>query len=855
MHEIWRRLQYLFHREQRDAELADEMAFHREMAERNAGATGGPVRLGNELLLREQSREAWGWMWVDALAQDLRFAARQLSKSPGFTLSAVAMLALGIGVNIAAFSFFNLMMLRPLPVRSPETLVRLHRSGPGKYWSDVPYPAIAFYRDHARTLSAVLALHYSKLAVDGEGGSAQAHFVSENFMRELGAAPLLGRPLDPTLDQASSELVVVLGHAFWQRQFGADDGVVGRTMRLNGRAATVVGVAPVEFSGLTMQQPDVWLPITHKPHYVAGSKILTDFSASDGSVDMWGRLAPGHSATSAELELQGLAAELRRAQPLNIWENEKLIAEPGGMVQSAGGMTRSTGQPPSFRARVLPIFALLGTLAFLILAVACGNLGSLLLARGSAREREIAIRISVGAGSGRLVRQLLAESGLLAGVGTVAGLWLGWVVLRVLLVWTGAPAWLDLTPDWRVVGFAAAVGLVAAMLFGLAPALQVARQRFAAVRMRQFLIGGQVASSCVLLVVSGLLVRALDKAVTADLGFEFEQVVSVDPRLASHGYTPAAALAFLETLRERLQATAGIDAVGMSLTPPMGGKRTTIGIEREGRSMQASLHAVDPGFFETVKLRVIQGQILARGDRDSVVVSETVARFQWPGADAVGQELELGGRRLTVVGIAADARLMAVEAGASGDIYELFDDGNAVGMSVLVRASGPAGGLAKHVREVVREIDAQVMPEVSLMKGTYLRKVDAARRTAAAVSVMGGVSLVLACLGIVGLVAFTISRRMKEIAIRMALGAGPWESAGPIVGRFAVPVGMGLALGLMGAVGVSELLKNQLHGVSHLDPVAYLGAIGVFLVAAGVAALAPARHVLKFDLNGVLRGD
>ncbi len=850
MHEIWRRLQYLLHREQRDAELADEMAFHREMAERNAG-----MRLGNELLLREQSRDAWGWVWVDALAQDLRYAARQLWKSPGFTVSAVAMLAVGIGVNIAAFSFFNLMMLRTLPVPAPETLVRVHRSAPGKYWSDVPYPAIAFYRDHARTLTAVLALHFSKLTVDGEGGTAAAHFVSSNFMRELGATARVGRVLDPGLDEGSNELVVVLGHGYWERQFGADPGVAGRTVRLNGQAATIVGVASATFSGLMMQQPDMWVPIGHKPRYVAGSKILSDFAASDGSVDMWGRLAPGVSAAAAEQELELLAAELRKQQPADIWEKERLITEPGGVAQNAGGMTRSSGRPPSFREKLMPVFALIGTLAFLILAVACGNLGSLLLARGTAREREMSIRISVGAGSGRLVRQLLTESVLLAGIGTVSGVGLGWAVLRVLLVWTEAPAWVDLSPDWRVAGFATVAGFVAALLFGLAPALQIARQRFAAVRMRQVLIGAQVASSCVLLVVSGLLVRALDKAVTADLGFAFEQVVAVDVRLGSHGYTAAAAGTFLETLRERLRGTAGIEAVGMSATPPLGGRRTTMGIEREGRTMIASLHAVDPGFFETVKIGMVRGRALGREDRGAVVVSESVARFRWPGEDPLGQTLDMGGRQLTVAGVAADARLMAVEEGGAGDVYELYNERNAAGMSVLVRASGPAEGLARHLREVVKGIDGQVVPEVTLLKGAYLRKVDAARRAAAAVSVMGGVALLLACLGIVGLVSFTVSRRMKEIGIRMALGAGPLQVAGPIAARFAMPVGLGLALGLMGAAGVSELLKSELHGVSPLDPVAYLGAAGVFLVAAMVAGVGPVRRALQVDVAGVLRGD
>ncbi len=553
MNEIFRRLQYLVNRGRRERELADEMEFHREMAAREGN--GG---FGNTLRLREEAREAWGWTWIDRLMQDLRFAARQLRKTPGFTLAAVLMLAIGIGINVAAFGFFNLVYFKPLPVREPGSLLRFHRLAHQNYSSDLPYPAMEFYREHTKTLSAVMAMDVGQLMMDGAGEPLRTHFVTANFFSELGAGARLGRLFDPGREAGREAApVAVLGHEFWKRQFGGDMDVTGRTIRLGGKQVQVIGVAARDFCGFTMQSPDVWLPLQYQPHFVEGSQLLTSYSADTDGVDMWGRLRPGVTAKAAEEELLSLTAELRKQHPKEIWENERLLSEPGGYAQNAGGKDRGTGPSPGLRTKLAPIFALMGALSLLILAVACGNLGSLLLARGVARQREISIRVAVGAGSGRLIRQLLTESFVLALLGSAAGLGLGYAVLRSMMVWTEAPAWMEIAPDWRVVAFTLGMGLTAVVLFGLTPALQIARQRQRATITRQFLIGAQVAGSCVLLIVAGLLVRALDHAVSADPGFEYKQVILVDPRLANHGFSAAAARTHLDALQGRLRACAG----------------------------------------------------------------------------------------------------------------------------------------------------------------------------------------------------------------------------------------------------------------------------------------------------------
>ena len=455
--------------------------------------------------------------------------------------------AIGIGATVAAFSSFNMALLRPLPIPSPQEILRFQRQGPDQYWTDVPYPAVAFYREHARTLS-VFSSTTAHLSAEGEEKPAMAFFVTGNFLTELGATPLLGRVFNVGDEAPGSPPMVVLHHRFWTGRFGADPGIVGKDIRLNGKTAVVVGVVTPGFSGLGGDAPELWALVQQHPYFVQGSPLLTDFSGqrNPGTTNMWGRLRAGVTAPAAEGELMALAAELRRTHPDDVWEGERLRAEPGGYLQSIGSRSRGTGPAPRLQARLYPMFAIVVVLVLLILAVACGNLGSLLLARGAARQREIGLRVALGAGRLRLVRQLLTESLVLALLGSLAGLALGVVVMKAVLVWTDAPPWIDPTPDWRVVTFALGIGGMSALLFGLSPALYVARQRTGRSRGRSVMIAGQVAASCVLLIVAGLLVRAFDRASSQDPGFDYRHTVLIEPWLLQHGYQPARARVWLD---------------------------------------------------------------------------------------------------------------------------------------------------------------------------------------------------------------------------------------------------------------------------------------------------------------------
>jgi predicted permease len=849
MNEFFRRLGYLWNRSRLDRELAGDLEFHREMAAREGG-----TRLGNALNIREQARDAWGWTWMERCSQDLRYAARILRKSPGFTVAAVLMLALGIGVNVAVFGFFDLMFLRALPVRDPDTLVRFERRSAESFSYDLPYPEMAFFREHSRTIAAFLALTPSKLAIEGDEKPLKAHFVTANFFSELGAVPKLGRTLDPERDGApGAEPVVVLSRGFWRRHFGADPAAIGRTIRLNGKPVTVVGVAADEFTGLSLDTPDLWLPIDQQAYLVAGSHLLTELSADGAGVRMWGRLRPGSSPKTAERELALLAAELRKQHPQDLWENETLRSKPGGYATSLMEADRR-GSGPEPPDEILPIFGLVASLGLLILAVACGNLGSLLLARGVARQREIAIRVSVGAGQSRLIRQLFTESLLLALLGSGAGLAAGYVVLRSLLQFTEAPAWLNPVPDWRVAVFAAGSGFVAATLFGLTPALQLARQRHRATFLRQLLIGAQVAASCVLLIVASLLVRAIDHAMTTRPGFEYEQVVSIDPALGSHGYSPESASAYFDLLRDRLGNLSGVESVALADTSPLGNRTASARVNVDGRPVEILINRVDPAFLQTMKIPLLRGRNLLRGDTRAIVISESLARRAWPTDDALGKKFTMDGD-FNVVGIAGSARLVRPEDPEMVQVYFLAAAAELPSMVVLVKTSAPPESLAPVVASIARAIDPKIYPEIQLLKSSFRQKVQSRERGAVAVSLLGFTALLLACLGIVGLVAYSVAQRTKEIGIRMALGAKPSHVLFVVLRQFSRPVMAGLLVGVGGAAALSQILRRQLYGLNNLDPVTYSAAVAIFLIAVVLAALAPARRALRVDPIGALRCD
>jgi len=834
MGELFRRIRYLINRRRFDRELESDMEFHREMA-----ARAGRSNFGNTLRMREQSREAWGWTWLDRLIQDLRYGVRILARSPGFTIMAVLVLAIGIGINVSAFSLFDMVALKPLPVRDPDSLVRLERRSPTNYTSEMPYPSVLFYGEHAKSLSAVMAvLGVPGMQVDDDVQTASTTFVTPNYFTELGTPAGLGRLLDPERDgSVSNAPAVVLSWGFWQRRYGGDPSVVGRVIHLNKKSVTIVGITPYAFASLGGQHPDLFLPIAQQPYFIEGSNVLTGAGSSD--VRMWGRLAPGVSAKAAEQELRALTNELRRQHPKDIWDNEYIQSSPGGHLQVM--------QPEMYQ-----VAAMVATLTLLILAVACANLGGLLLARAVTREREIGIRVAIGANRARIFRQLCTESLLLAMLGALAGLGLGYVVVRVALAQLDAPKWLTADPDWRVLVFTFAVALASAIFFGLAPALQIARQRQRKTMVRQILVGAQVAASCVLLIVAGLLVRATQHALYTDPGFGYQQVMSIDSQLRQHGYAPAAARAYLDQLQNRLRSVPGVKSVSLVMLPPMGHAVDRETTEINGRTVTIYPNWIDPGFFETMRIPILLGRTFYPGEKNAIIVSQSFARQQWPGQNPVGQRMTDQDTKPLVVGVVGDARINALNDDDATEQYFPAQPDDMPEMVVMARTAGDPAPVPAIVRSISETLDPRLFPEIRPLQALYLDSVSGIEKAASVVSLIGLVAVLLAGVGIIGLVAFTVSQRTKEIAIRIALGAKRAQVLASVLHQFTWPVAIGLIAGAGIAGAASKVLRKALYGVSNFDPAGYALAIGVLMAIVGLAALLPARRALRLDLAKTL---
>jgi predicted permease len=834
---FFRRIGYLFSRNRRRRELEDEMAFHREMIERS----GIPERkrsFGNSARLQEQARETWGWTWIDRLIQDLRYGARTLARAPGFTLTALLILAIGIGVNVAAFSLFDMIALKPLPVRDPGSIVRLERRSPSNSATEMPYPSVEFYRDHARTLSAAIAvLGVPPMQVDDDLRPASVSFFTPNYFTELGTVPAYGRLLDPVQDGSRATPAVVLSYGFWQRRFGGNPSVVGKVIHLNKKPVTVVGITPYAFATLGGQGPDLWLPMAQQPYLVESSKVLTDFS--DSSVRMWGRLAPGVTIDAAEDELRTLTRELRRQHPKDIWENEYLHISPGGHMQV-------------MRPDMYQIAAMIAVLTLLILAVACANLGGLLLARAVTREHEMGIRVAIGASRRRIFRQLLTESLLLAMLGAAAGLALGYIVLKIALNTLDAPKWLSAAPDWRVLLFTIGVTLAATLFFGLAPALQIVRQRHRRTIARQILMGAQVAASCVLLIVAGLLVRATRHALYSDPGFGYEQLLTIDSQLGKHGYTPAAAKAYLDQMQDRLRSLPGVKSVSLVSLPPLGHSVSNFAQEIGGRQVLVYPNSVAPEFFDTMGIPLLLGRSFHPGEKNAIIVSQSLARQQWPGQNPLGQPVQDGNSKDFVVGVASDAHINALSDDDATEEYWPAQQDDMPGMVIVLRASGEPGKLPPLVKSISEGLDPKLFPEIRQVKLLYHDNISDVEKIAMIVSLISLVAVFIAGIGILGLVAYTVTQRTKEIAIRIALGAPATQVISSVLRQFSWPVLLGVAAGAAVTGAFSQILRRTLYGVSNLDPLSYAAAIVILFSIIAIAAFLPARRALKLDIARTL---
>lgn len=841
MRELFRRVYYLLHRNRLQRELEQDMAVHRELLGENRSDFGNPA------VIREQANAMWGWGWLERLLQDIRFGARMLRRTPGLTLTAVAVLALGIGVNVTAFNFADILFFRPLPIRDPHSLARLTTRFDNGSSSSVAYPVALFYREHSKALVSFIAQVRTQMSLnEKEPQSIHTGLVTANYLSDLGISPAYGRVFIPSVDDAPDAApVAILGHGFFERHFGGDPTIVNKTIRINQHPATIIGVLPAGLVGLdpeAAESDDVWLLMEKQPYFVPDSKILASFDAMNAEARVYGRFMPGMSFRAGEQALLPLARELEREHPKEIQKGEHLQIAAGGY---AAELTSDD----------VPAFGLFAVLVLLVLAVTCGNLGNLLLGNAVTREREIWIRLSLGATRRRIVRQLITESFLLAMIGSAAAMLVSWYASRVLLVLSGGPAVLDMTPDWRTWIFALVLGFAACVLFGLPAARQLSHERHRVSRTRTILMATQIAASCVLLVVSVLLVHALERAVKSDPGFDYRSVAVIDPQLYAHSYSPSAALQYTQNLKDRVVQIPGVESAAMILHQPLG-NNITVGrgtSAADGGKFDIYYSQVDPDFFHTMAIPIVRGRTFAPGEQDAAIVSESTARRLWPDRDPLGQSYDWNHKKLPVIALVGDAYIMAIRDRDAGEVYVPIAQARLAESVLLVRTSRPPDEMATLIAKLARAEDPQLSPVTRSLQRAFDEKFSDSARITVVISAMGILALLLSAIGLYGVVSYNVGQRTKEIGVRVALGATPTRIIGSLVSRLLVPLSIALAAGLVLAGALSFVLRSQLYGVNHLDPVSYLGAALVLAATGALAALVPARRALKIDPMVALR--
>ncbi|MDB4951499.1 MAG: permease [Gemmatimonadetes bacterium] len=797
---------------------------------------------------------------MDNLMQDLRYALRTLRRAPGFTLAAVLTLALGIGANSTVFSAANALLLKPAAgVAEPGRLARIYQGD----HSPLGYAQYLAVREQRRAFAGVVGERHATLGMS-VGGAAPERVsglvVSGGYFAVLGVPAAAGRVLGAADDRApGASPVVVLGHGFWVRRFGADPGVVGRTVRLSGHPYQVVGVAARGFEAAYPDRaPDVYAPL-------AELEPLTGMKREEigGGLYATARLAPGVSREAAAAALGGVAARLTAERTDRPARPEPLRFR----VDHARGM------PAELRVPVIAGSILLLLVVGAVLLIGCANLANLLLARATARGREIGVRLALGAERGRVVRQLLAESLVLSlGGGALAfGLTFWTADLLLRFVPDDAGISLDLSPDWRVAVFTGAVAVGATLVFGLVPALRASRPDLMGVlrdeagglrpsRLRSALVVGQVALCTVLIGGAGLFLRSLGNARHLDPGFDARPVLDLPVDLSLRSYPEDRGRDFYRRLLESASALPGVRSASLGRVVPLGGSNMETRFELPGKGEAAGVHAyfnvVGPRYFATLGIPVVRGRDVSPSDRDVVVVNEALAKQVWPRGDALGRQIEYAGARRTVVGVVRDAKYVSLGEGPRPTLYLSFADGYGPEMTLHVRTAGDPGALRTALAAAAQSLDPALPLE---SPRPMLRDMDVslvgARAAAAVLGVFGALAVLLAAVGIYGVVSFSVGRRTREIGIRMALGATADAVLRWVLGGSMRLVGIGLAIGLVLAVAVGRAASSLLYGVGPADPALLLGAPLVLGSVALLASWLPARIATRVDPMAALRRD
>jgi predicted permease len=869
------RLRALFRRESVLQDIEEELRAHIELATEENLKRGQPPDEAQAAALKsfgspsrstELGYDIRGGGWLEALLQDLRFSARMLFKQRGFTAIAALTLGLGIGANITIFSVVNAVLLRPLPYPDSDRLIFLWSAAPTQNISEraSAYANFSEWRAQNTSFEDLAAFDPTVVTLTGAAEPEQVMSMraSANLFPLLGVAPMLGRTFTADEERQKAR-VVVLSHGLWQRRFGASPNVLGQTLEIDGVSSQVIGVMPERFrSG---KETPIWEPHTLFPDWEAQKA-----QRGAGSWQVVGRLKPRVSLAQAQVEMSAIAQRLEQAFP---------AANKGLGVNLVPLQLQYTGSNVR-----LALWMLFGAVA-LVLLIACTNVANLMLARGIKREREMAIRLALGAGRMRLMRQLLTESALLSLLGGAVGLLIAsWGIRAILSFSPPNIRNLDsVTIDTRALAFTTVVALLTSLLFGLAPALKISQARPGAAlkegrsaggglsgrRLRSILLITEFSMAVLLLAGAGLLLRSFSKLQAVDPGFDPARVLHMQLTPARNSAADQWRV-FYQQLSERIAALPGVEAAGLTSEIFIGGNPDGL-ITIEGASPDGSATARIPfrgdvislGLLETLRVPLRKGRFFNAQDSQAAVpvtiINETMARRFWPGEDALGKRFKIGPAQstnpwLTVVGVVGDMRRQSLERQPIAQIFQPYLQSPERRLILLIRATGEPIQLAPVVRSEIRALDKTVLVNgIATLESQLDQRMAERRFQTWLLALFSGLALLLAAVGIYGLMSYTVSQSMREFGIRMALGARPRDLIRLVIGQGLALSVTGVVIGLVAAFALTRVLAGLLFGVTTTDPTTFLVAPLVLLLVALLACFAPARRATKVDPMVALR--